>query len=165
MTRILVATLLAGVTLQAQDRSTSPRGPARPDGRDPWFGTFSIIAVDAATREFGVGVQSRAFGAGAAVPYAVPGVGAIATQASANRQYGPKAIAEMHQALAINPRSEPAIYGLAQRYAQAGDTAKALEQLALAIRRQPVQWKAQAAADPIFAPLEASAAFQRLVAP
>lgn len=47
----------------------------------------------------GVAVQSRAFGAGAAVPYAKPGVGAVATQASANRQYGPKAIALLEQGL------------------------------------------------------------------
>ena len=66
---------------------------------DPWFGTFSIIAFDPATNELGVGVQSRAFGAGAAVPYAKPGVGAIATQASANRSYGPKAIALLEQGL------------------------------------------------------------------
>lgn len=66
---------------------------------DPWFSTFSIIAFDPATKEFGVGVQSRAFGAGAAVPYAEPGVGAVATQASANRQYGPKAIALLKQGL------------------------------------------------------------------
>lgn len=66
---------------------------------DPWFSTFSIIAFDPATGEFGVGVQSRAFGAGAAVPFAKPGVGAIATQASANRQYGPKAIALLEQGL------------------------------------------------------------------
>ena len=94
MTRFLVATLLATATLQAQDAptrlSTSP---------DPWFGTFSIIAFDPATNELGVGVQSRAFGAGAAVPYAKPGVGAVATQASANRQYGPKAIALLEQGL------------------------------------------------------------------
>ena len=51
------------------------------------------------TNELGVGVQSRAFGAGAAVPYAKPGVGAVATQASANRQYGPKAIALLEQGL------------------------------------------------------------------
>ena len=69
------------------------------DGPDPWFGTFSIIAFDPVTNELGVGVQSRAFGAGAAVPYAKPGVGAIATQASANRQYGPKAIALLEQGL------------------------------------------------------------------
>jgi uncharacterized Ntn-hydrolase superfamily protein len=68
---------------------------------DPWFGTFSIIAVDPATGELGVGVQSRAFGAGAAVPFAKPGVGAVATQASANRQYGPKAIALLEQGLSV----------------------------------------------------------------
>jgi uncharacterized Ntn-hydrolase superfamily protein len=68
---------------------------------DPWFGTFSIIAVDPATGELGIGVQSRAFGAGAAVPYAKPGVGAVATQASANRQYGPKAIALLEQGVAV----------------------------------------------------------------
>jgi len=66
---------------------------------DPWFSTFSIIAFDPATRELGVGVQSRAFGAGAAVPYAKAGVGAVATQAWANRQYGPKAIALLEQGL------------------------------------------------------------------
>jgi uncharacterized Ntn-hydrolase superfamily protein len=85
--RILAAALLlASVTLQGQDA-------------DPWFGTFSIIAFDPPTNELGVGVQSRAFGAGAAVPYAKPGVGAVATQASANRQYGPKAIALLEQGL------------------------------------------------------------------
>ena len=72
-----------------------PSGPLS----DPWFSTFSIIAFDPATSELGVGVQSRAFAAGAAVPYAKPGVGAVATQASANRQYGPKAIALLEQGL------------------------------------------------------------------
>ena len=66
---------------------------------DPWFSTFSIIAFDPATNDLGVGVQSRAFAAGAAVPYAKPGVGAVATQASANRSYGPKAIALLEQGL------------------------------------------------------------------
>ena len=84
---------MLSVTVQAQD---VPKPPA---AGDPWFGTFSIIAFDPATNELGVGVQSRAFGAGAAVPYAKPGVGAVATQASANRQYGPKAIALLEQGL------------------------------------------------------------------
>ncbi len=77
----------------------SGRVAAQRDGPDPWFSTFSIIAFDPATNELGVGVQSRAFSAGAAVPYAKPGVGAVATQASANRQYGPKAIALLEQGL------------------------------------------------------------------
>jgi uncharacterized Ntn-hydrolase superfamily protein len=94
MKRLLLALLLATAAVNAQD------APQRPlDGIDPWFGTFSIIAFDPVTNELGVGVQSRAFGAGAAVPYAKPGVGAVATQASANRQYGPKAIALLEQGL------------------------------------------------------------------
>ena len=94
MKRVFVALILATITLDAQD---APRPQL--DGIDPWFGTFSIIAFDPVTNELGVGVQSRAFGAGAAVPYAKPGVGAVATQASANRQYGPKAIALLEQGL------------------------------------------------------------------
>lgn len=96
MNKVLIAVLLATAALQAQD---APRVLPALAGPDPWFGTFSIIAFDPATNEFGVGVQSRAFGAGAAVPYAKVGVGAVATQASANRTYGPKAIALLEQGL------------------------------------------------------------------
>src|SRR5947199_2008222 len=81
---LLTLAVLAGAPCLAQDAL-----PAA----DPWFSTFSIIAFDPATNELGVAVQSRAFAAGAAVPFAKPGVGAVATQASANRLYGPKAIA------------------------------------------------------------------------
>ena len=75
-----------------------------------------------------------------------------------------EAIAEQKKALEINPRNEPAMYALAQRYAQAGDTKQALEHLAHAIRRQPKQWKAQAATDPMFAKLAALPEFKKLVA-
>jgi uncharacterized Ntn-hydrolase superfamily protein len=94
MSRLVFAILLASIALHAQPpRDRAAAGP------DPWFGTFSIIAVDPVTKELGVGVQSRAFGAGAAVPYAKAGVGAVATQAAANRQYGPRAIALLEQGL------------------------------------------------------------------
>lgn len=353
---LLIALTLLPATAAAQAPVLPVSAPSSPapaviTSPDPWFGTFSIIAFDPATQELGVGVQSRAFGAGAAVPYAKPGVGAVATQASANRLYGPKAMALLEQglspaevvtritdedpgrdtrqvavidtkgrsavytgrrviernsdpkdpvhlggyaghvtgatfsaqgntlaseevvkamaaayqqgtgsmaerlmdaldagqskggdtrgmqsagilvvrpipagsdstverivdirvddhenpfaelrrllqmttgvpnqltrqsadlatggkfaealatqqrALAINPRSEQLMYALAQRYAQAGDPAKALEQLRQAIDRQPKQWKLAAAADPVFASLKATPEFQRLVAP
>jgi uncharacterized Ntn-hydrolase superfamily protein len=77
----------------------APRPSSGAAGADPWFSTFSIIAFDPATSELGVAVQSRAFAAGAAVPFAKPGVGAVATQAAANRLYGPKAIALLEQGL------------------------------------------------------------------
>ncbi|MDP2052544.1 MAG: DUF1028 domain-containing protein [Acidobacteriota bacterium] len=102
MSRILIAALLLAVVTHAPARAGGYSGqdvPPAATAGDPWFGTFSIIAFDPATNELGVGVQSRAFGAGAAVPYAKPGVGAVATQASANRQYGPKAIALLEQGL------------------------------------------------------------------
>jgi uncharacterized Ntn-hydrolase superfamily protein len=351
----IVLTLVATPCLAQTAVPAVEAGPAR-DARpapsaatEPWFGTFSIIAFDPATGDLGIGVQSRAFGAGAAVPFAVPGVGAVATQAAANRQYGPKAIAlleqglspadvvkritdedegrdsrqvavidtkgrsavytgrrviernsdpkdpvhlggfaghvtgtnysvqgntlasvevvkamaaayeqgkgsmaerlmdaldagqakggdtrgmqsagilvvrplapgstntverivdirvddhenpfvelrrllymttgvpnrlseaaaklsgegkhaeaiaEVQKALAINPRSEALMYAMAQRHAQAGDTARALEWLGRAIARQPAQWKVRAVDDPLFATLRASAAFKRLV--
>src|SRR6185436_1246042 len=68
-------------------------------GQETWFGTFSIIAFDPETNQLGVGVQSRAFSAGAIVPWVEAGVGAVATQAAANRTYGPKAIALLKQGL------------------------------------------------------------------
>jgi uncharacterized Ntn-hydrolase superfamily protein len=97
MRRVLLFLFLAAVLpIAAQERADVTQAAAV----DPWFGTFSIIAFDPATNELGVATQSRAFGAGAAVPYAIPGVGAIATQANANRSYGPKAIAMLQQGVA-----------------------------------------------------------------
>ena len=50
--------------------------------------TYSIVARDPATGELGVSVQSQAFNTGAAVPWARPGVGAVATQSFSDRRYG-----------------------------------------------------------------------------
>jgi uncharacterized Ntn-hydrolase superfamily protein len=54
--------------------------------------TYSLVARDADTGELGVAVQSRAFGTGAAVPWARAGVGAVATQSFTNRGYGPRGL-------------------------------------------------------------------------
>ena len=51
--------------------------------------TYSIVARDPKTGELGVGVQSRAFNTGAAVPWGAPGVGVVATQSYTERSYGP----------------------------------------------------------------------------
>jgi uncharacterized Ntn-hydrolase superfamily protein len=50
--------------------------------------TYSIVARDAETGELGVAVQSQSFNTGAAVPWARPGVGAVATQSFTDRRYG-----------------------------------------------------------------------------
>jgi uncharacterized Ntn-hydrolase superfamily protein len=50
--------------------------------------TWSIIARDAKTGQFGIAVATRFFAVGARVPYIAAGVGAIATQALVNPYYG-----------------------------------------------------------------------------
>jgi uncharacterized Ntn-hydrolase superfamily protein len=50
--------------------------------------TYSILGRDPETGELGVAVQSQAFNTGAAVPWALPGVGVIATQSFTDRRYG-----------------------------------------------------------------------------
>jgi uncharacterized Ntn-hydrolase superfamily protein len=50
--------------------------------------TYSILGRDPETGELGVAVQSQAFNTGAAVPWAAPGVGVIATQSFTDRRYG-----------------------------------------------------------------------------
>lgn len=55
--------------------------------------TFSIVAVDLVTGEFGAAVASKFLAVGAVVPWAQAGIGAIATQAWANLSYGPNGLA------------------------------------------------------------------------
>jgi uncharacterized Ntn-hydrolase superfamily protein len=51
--------------------------------------TYSIVARDKETGEFGVAVQSHYFQVSPAVPWALAGVGAVATQSRVNVSYGP----------------------------------------------------------------------------
>jgi uncharacterized Ntn-hydrolase superfamily protein len=57
--------------------------------------TFSIVALDPATGDLGVAVQSKFLAVGAVVPWAQAGVGAVATQSFANVTYGPGGLARM----------------------------------------------------------------------
>ena len=54
--------------------------------------TYSIVARDPDTGELGVAVQSHWFSVGPIVPWARPGIGAVATQANAEVAYGPRAL-------------------------------------------------------------------------
>jgi uncharacterized Ntn-hydrolase superfamily protein len=51
--------------------------------------TFSIVGFDPETDSLGVAVQSKFLAVGSVVPWASAGVGAVATQAMANYNYGP----------------------------------------------------------------------------
>jgi uncharacterized Ntn-hydrolase superfamily protein len=66
---------------------------------DPVVATYSIAACDLETRQWGVATQSKFLGVGSVVPWAEPGVGAIATQAYANPRYGPEGLALLREGL------------------------------------------------------------------
>ena len=54
--------------------------------------TFSIVAFDPETDSLGVAVQSKFLAVGSVVPWARAGVGAVATQAMATYNYGPRGL-------------------------------------------------------------------------
>jgi uncharacterized Ntn-hydrolase superfamily protein len=59
--------------------------------------TYSIAACDLEAGQWGVAVQSKFLSVGSVVPWAEPGVGAIATQAYANPRYGPNGLALLRE--------------------------------------------------------------------
>jgi uncharacterized Ntn-hydrolase superfamily protein len=61
--------------------------------------TYSIAACDLEAGQWGVATQSKFLGVGSVVPWAEPGVGAIATQAYANPRYGPDGLALLLEGL------------------------------------------------------------------
>jgi len=89
-------------------------GPAmgQASARRPYH-TFSIVAVDSATGQIGVAVQSHWFSVGSGVAWAEPGVGAVATQSFIDPAYGPRGLYLMRsgtpapEALAALLRADP----------------------------------------------------------
>src|SRR6476620_2597054 len=60
---------------------------------EPVVATYSIAACDLAAGQWGVATQSKFLAVGSIVPWAEPGVGAVATHAYANPRYGPDGLA------------------------------------------------------------------------
>jgi uncharacterized Ntn-hydrolase superfamily protein len=60
---------------------------------DPVIATYSLAACDLEAGQWGVVTQSKFLAVGSVVPWAEPGVGAVATQAYANPRYGPDGLA------------------------------------------------------------------------
>lgn len=66
---------------------------------EPRVSTFSIVAYDRKTKDLGVAVQSKFISVGSVVPWAVAGVGAIATQSYSNTSYGPRGLELMKKGM------------------------------------------------------------------
>ena len=80
--------LIASAGVVALVSSAAAQEPAK-WGASLEFHTFSIIAVDPATKETGVAVTTRNPCVGNAVPWVRAGVGAVATQGGTRVEYGP----------------------------------------------------------------------------
>jgi len=72
----------------------------------PIVATYSIAACDLEAGQWGVATQSKFLGVGSVVPWAVPGVGAIATQAYANPRYGPDGLELLREGLSADEAIE-----------------------------------------------------------
>src|SRR5439155_7654214 len=92
MKRILTAGLLLLVAPALRSDENSAVRPTT-------VSTFSIVAIDPQNGDLGVAVASRYFSVGSVVPWAMAGVGAVATQANVNVGYGQQAIDLLRQGL------------------------------------------------------------------
>lgn len=65
----------------------------------PKLSTFSIVAFDPSEEAWGIAVASKFPAAGAVVPWAEAGAGAVATQSYANPLYGPRGLDLMREGI------------------------------------------------------------------
>ncbi len=79
----LVLVFCATGPVLAQETLPTPSRPVH---------TYSIVAIDSATGQIGVAVQSHWFSVGSVVPWAEPGIGAVATQSFIDPSYGPRGL-------------------------------------------------------------------------
>jgi len=73
--------------------------------------TFSIVAFDPANGDLGVAVASKFLCVGAVVPWATAGVGAVATQAWANTDFGPDGLRLMAGGMPAGPALDAVLEG------------------------------------------------------
>ena len=83
----LIISLALSFAVLLNLRSTTEAG-----GTAPLITTFSIVAYDPDTNEYGIAVQSKFFAVGDVVPFAQADSGALATQAVGNPRFGPRAL-------------------------------------------------------------------------
>src|SRR5262245_3821307 len=77
------------LALSVEAPTLGEQAPVQAAQEDILVATYSIVACDLDAKEWGVGVSSRVKGVGNIVPWAKVGIGAVATQASTNKSYGP----------------------------------------------------------------------------
>jgi uncharacterized Ntn-hydrolase superfamily protein len=109
--------------------------------------TFSIVAHDRATSQWGVAVQSKFLAAAAVVPFAEADIGAIATQAYANTAYGPRGLELMRLGLAADDVLRELIKNDGQREKRQLGLVDAQGRAAAFTGRECMEWAGHIAGD------------------
>ena len=89
------ASIILGLFLFFSDQSLHAQ--IHPETGDRLAHTFSIVALDTASGEMAIGVQSHWFSVGTIVSWGRSGVGVVATQSFVNPAYGPQGLDLMSQ--------------------------------------------------------------------
>ena len=92
---VLVVSCIPASSASAAATPTAASGTESAIGSVIAYGpitTFSIVAYDPETGDYGVGVQSKYFAVGDVVPFAAADTGALATQARGNILHGPEGL-------------------------------------------------------------------------
>jgi uncharacterized Ntn-hydrolase superfamily protein len=111
--RSAVFAIPAALCLAAAPAAGAAGASAVEDGGEPLVSTFSIVALDPASGDLGIAVQSKFPNVRAVVPWARAGVGAVATQSFAKVSFGNDGLellargATAEEALAILMRDDP----------------------------------------------------------
>ena len=111
---LTVSAICALLFLPALPLHAQPARPA-PAHFQKLAHTYSIVARDPVTGDLGVAVQSKFPNVGGIVPWAIAGVGAVATQSLANTAYGERGLelmargASAEEALRIVMRSDTSL--------------------------------------------------------
>src|SRR5262249_52755695 len=95
-------TICGPIAAIAQADSSTPLPTTVTAEHTQTVSTFSIVAIDPQNGDLGVAVASRYFSVGSVVPWAMAGVGAVATQANVNVGYGQQAIDLLRQGLSAS---------------------------------------------------------------
>jgi uncharacterized Ntn-hydrolase superfamily protein len=88
---VIVIAVCGGAALTATQQR-APDGVTLNEEGLPQYSTFSICAIDPATKQSGAAVTTRVPFVGRAVPHVRAGVGAVCTQASTRVEYGPQGL-------------------------------------------------------------------------
>ena len=98
MTQLTLVVLLIATPAIAQTIAVD--GVPVNANNDPQYSTFSLCAIDPATKQSGAAVTTRVPFVGRAVPHVRAGVGAVCTQASTMVEFGPRGLDLMEKGTA-----------------------------------------------------------------